>query len=79
MAARIVTAAFEGVDARRVDVEVQISSGQVTFIVVGLGDKAVAESRERVRAAGGSVIRVSDPGNGTRIDVCVPLTTVTEE
>ncbi len=51
MAARIVTAAFEGVDARRVDVEVQISSGQVTFIVVGLGDKAVAESRERVRAA----------------------------
>ena len=35
--------------------------------------------RERVRAAGGSVIRVSDPGNGTRIDVCVPLTTVTEE
>lgn len=51
MAARIVTAAFEGVDARRVDVEVQTSSGLVAFILVGLGDKAVAESRERVRAA----------------------------
>ena len=43
--------AFEGVEARRVDVEVQASSGQVAFIVVGLGDKAVGESRERVRAA----------------------------
>ena len=45
------TAAFEGVEARRVDVEVQIASGQVNFVIVGLGDKAVAESRERVRAA----------------------------
>jgi len=51
VAARIVTAAFEGVEARRVDVEVQTSSGLVAFILVGLGDKAVAESRERVRAA----------------------------
>jgi predicted ATPase with chaperone activity len=32
-------------------VQVQISSGSVVFNVVGLGDKAVAESRERVRAA----------------------------
>jgi magnesium chelatase family protein len=51
MVARVVTVAFEGVEARRVDVEVQISSGNVAFVVVGLGDKAVAESRERVRAA----------------------------
>jgi magnesium chelatase family protein len=51
LTARIVTAAFEGVEARRVDVEVQIASGQVAFVVVGLADKAVAESRERVRAA----------------------------
>ncbi|MHB8286086.1 MAG: ATP-binding protein, partial [Caulobacteraceae bacterium] len=47
MVARVVTVAFEGVEARRVDVEVQISSGNVGFVVVGLGDKAVAESRER--------------------------------
>ncbi|MBS0363255.1 MAG: YifB family Mg chelatase-like AAA ATPase [Proteobacteria bacterium] len=51
MAARIVTVAFEGVEARRVDVEVQLTSGEQHFILVGLGDKAVAESRERVRAA----------------------------
>ena len=51
MVARVVTVAFEGVEARRVDVEVQISSGLVAFMVVGLGDKAVGESRERFRAA----------------------------
>ncbi len=51
MVARVVTVAFEGVEARRVEVEVQASSGQIAFVVVGLGDKAVAESRERVRAA----------------------------
>ena len=51
MAVRVATVAFEGVEARSVDVQVQISSGSVVFNVVGLGDKAVAESRERVRAA----------------------------
>ncbi len=54
MVARVVTLAFDGVDARRVDVEVQIvgSDGiQPAFILVGLPDKAVAESRERVRGA----------------------------
>ena len=52
MVARVVTVAFEGVEARRVDVEVQLMSAQQpTFSVVGLPDKAVAESRERVRGA----------------------------
>src|ERR1700761_9679127 len=51
MAARVVTVAFEGVDARRVDVEAQLTGGEFAFIVVGLGAKAVAESRERGRAA----------------------------
>lgn len=51
MAARVVTVAFQGVDAVRVDVEVQFTRGDAAFILVGLGDKAVAESRERVRAA----------------------------
>ena len=51
MVARVVTLAFEGVEAQRVDVEVQAVSGTVQFLIVGLGDKAVAESRERVRAA----------------------------
>jgi magnesium chelatase family protein len=51
MAARVATWAFQGVEAVRVDVEVQLSSGEFAFTIVGLGDKAVAESRERVRAA----------------------------
>lgn len=51
MPSRIVTIAFEGAETRRVEAEVQLTSGQVAFAVVGLGDKAVAESRERVRGA----------------------------
>ncbi len=51
MAARVVTLAVSGVEAVRVDVEVQITGGEVAFILVGLGDKAVGESRERVRGA----------------------------
>ena len=51
MAARVITLAFSGVEAVRVDVEVQIVGGESAFILVGLGDKAVGESRERVRAA----------------------------
>ena len=51
MVARVSTVAFEGVEARPVDVQVHIARGAVAFTVVGLGDKAVAESRERVRSA----------------------------
>ena len=51
MVCRITTFAFEGVDAKPVDVQVQLAGGQPAFIIVGLPDKAVAESRERVRAA----------------------------
>ena len=39
---RVATVAFEGVEARPVDVQVQISRGNVVFNLVGLGDKAVA-------------------------------------
>ena len=51
MVARVSTIAFEGVDVQRVDVQVQISSGLPAFTIVGLPDKSVAESKERVRAA----------------------------
>ncbi len=51
MASRVVSVAFEGVEARRVDVEVQTVGGLAAFVVVGLADKAVGEARERVRAA----------------------------
>lgn len=50
--AHIYTVAFQGVEAREVDVQVHIGeSGGGQFAIVGLADKAVAESRERVRAA----------------------------
>ncbi|MCF8496718.1 MAG: ATP-binding protein, partial [Alphaproteobacteria bacterium] len=51
MVARVNTVAFQGIDVQPVDVQVQISSGVVAFTIVGLPDKAVAESKERVRAA----------------------------
>ncbi len=52
MLASIATVAFEGVEARRVDVQVQqIGAAEGSFAIVGLPDKAVAESRERVRGA----------------------------
>jgi magnesium chelatase family protein len=49
--ARVRTVAFQGIDVLDVDVQVQMSGGIVAFSVVGLADKAVGESRERVRAA----------------------------
>jgi magnesium chelatase family protein len=48
---RVTTVAFEGIEAREVDVQVHVSPGIVSFLIVGLADKAVAESRERVRSA----------------------------
>ncbi|MDF2118954.1 YifB family Mg chelatase-like AAA ATPase [Roseiarcaceae bacterium H3SJ34-1] len=51
MVVRVATMAFEGIEARPIDVQVQLSGGATGFILVGLADKAVGESRERVRAA----------------------------
>ena len=51
MQARINTVTFSGLDVLDVDLQVQISSGLPAFTIVGLPDKAVAESKERVRAA----------------------------
>lgn len=51
MYGQISTLAFVGIEARLVEVQVRISSGSHVFAVVGLPDKAVAESRERVRNA----------------------------
>lgn len=51
MVNRITTFAFEGVEAKPVDVQVQLTSGTPHFQIVGLPDKTVAESRDRVRAA----------------------------
>ena len=53
--ARVRTVAFLGLETAEVDAEVQIASGLPSFAIVGLPDKAVAESRERVRAALGAM------------------------
>ncbi len=51
MVAHVNTVAFQGVDVVDVDVQVQMGAGLPAFTIVGLPDKAVGESRERVRAA----------------------------
>ena len=51
MIARVATVAFQGIEVVEVDVQVRVSSGLANFLIVGLPDKAVAESRERVSAA----------------------------
>ncbi len=51
MVATVATVAYLGLEARAVEVQVQLAPGLPSFVIVGLADKAVAESRERVRAA----------------------------
>jgi len=51
MTALAYTVAFEGIDARMVEVQCAVSPGIPAFSIVGLPDKAVSEARERVRAA----------------------------
>ena len=51
MVALVRTVAYLGLEARQVEVQCQVASGLPRFTVVGLPDKAVSESRERVQAA----------------------------
>lgn len=51
MVARVATVAFQGIEAVPVDVQVQITGGAPVFAIVGLPDKTVGESRERIRSA----------------------------
>jgi magnesium chelatase family protein len=51
MVTRVQTVAFQGINALPVDVQVQVANGMPAFNIVGLPDKAVGESKERVRSA----------------------------
>ncbi|MEM9435538.1 MAG: YifB family Mg chelatase-like AAA ATPase [Pseudomonadota bacterium] len=51
MVSNAYTVAFEGVEARLVEVQCAVTPGLPAFSIVGLPDKAVSEARERVRAA----------------------------
>ena len=55
MVAKTYTVAFEGIEARSVEVQCALSEGMPGFAIVGLADKAVSEARERVRAALGAM------------------------
>jgi magnesium chelatase family protein len=55
MVALVYTVAFEGVEARLVEVQCALAQGMPNFAIVGLPDKAVSEARERVRAALGAL------------------------
>ena len=55
MVVRAHTVAFEGVEARPVEVQCALSPGLPAFSIVGLPDKAVSEARDRVRAAMGAL------------------------
>lgn len=51
MVARTYTVAFEGVEAKIVEVQCAVSPGMPAFTIVGLPDKAVSEARDRIRSA----------------------------
>ena len=51
MVARAYTVAFEGVEAKQVEVQCAVTPGMPAFSLVGLPDKAVSEARDRVRTA----------------------------
>ncbi len=51
MVARAYTVAFQGVEARTVEVQCAVTPGMPAFSIVGLPDKAVSEARDRVRTA----------------------------
>lgn len=51
MVARVSSVMFAGIDVINVDVQVQLSNGIPAFAIVGLADKAIAESKERVRSS----------------------------
>jgi len=51
MHARLYSATTIGIDAQLIEIEADLSSGLIAFTIVGLPDKAITESKERIRAA----------------------------
>ena len=67
MVARVGTVAFLGIEVVEVDVQAQLAAGLPAFTVVGLPDKAVGESRERVKAAF-AALGLAEAGSVTDIE-----------
>ncbi|MDO5529348.1 MAG: YifB family Mg chelatase-like AAA ATPase [Paracoccus sp. (in: a-proteobacteria)] len=68
MGATAYSVAFDGVEARLIEVQAAVSAGLPSFAIVGLPDKAVSEARERVRAAFGA-LAVSLPGRKVTVNL----------
>ena len=69
----ISTVAFRGIDTIPVKIQVHITKGLSAMAIVDLADKAVAESRERVRAAFGSIGLARPPGaDKSMLAACLP-------
>ena len=66
MVATVRTVAYLGLEARAVEVQCQVAGGLPRFNVVGLADKAVGESRERVQSALASMGLALPPKRITR-------------
>jgi magnesium chelatase family protein len=71
MVTRVSTVAFEGIEARAVDVQVQITPGAVAFMIVGLPDKAVGRiprtgslGAHRIRPRPAGQAHYGQPGSG---------------
>ena len=64
MVQRVATVAFEGIEARAVDVQVQIAPGLPAFNVVGLPDKAVSEARDGEGGQAGRDLNLDVDGAG---------------
>ncbi len=48
---KLYSASTQGIDGKLIEVEVDVKRGMGQFMIVGLGDTAVQESKERVRSA----------------------------
>lgn len=56
MLARVDTVAFAGIDVQRVEIQLHLASGGLpAFNIVGMANKAISESKERIRAAFASI------------------------
>jgi hypothetical protein len=64
MVQRVATVAFEGIEVRPVDVQVQVAPGMPAFAIVGLPDKAVSEAR--VTAVTAADLILPPPAEGSR-------------
>ena len=72
MHASIRTVAFRGIETVPVEVQVHVANGLPSMAIVGLADKAVGESRERVRAALASIGLALQPPRPSRESACIP-------